>query len=220
MTPDAWIRLGSAAFVVTHVGMTHPPVRAAQIAALGRGPYLLVYSAVSMLTFVPTAWVWWTHPHAGAAWWALRGGGWTALSVFLATAGLAIAVGGLATPAPSSFERAKVLVADTIDVRGMTAVTRHPVFIGSGLLGVAHLIGNGWSGDVAWWGAFPVIAAAGAWHQDLRKAAESPAYRRFMSETSVIPFGRPDQLGKVGVRAWIGAAVGVAVALGLRALHG
>lgn len=219
MTVALSILAFNLAFVATHLAPAHPPIRAALVARLGTGAYLGLYSLVSFATMGPAAGLWWVNLHGGPMFWALRGGVWTALATAIGALGLALAVGGLATPAPTSMGKDAVLARDTIEVRGASAITRHPVSIGSALLGVAHLIGNGWATDVAWWVGLPLVGVLGALHQDARKAAEHPGYRAFMAETSVLPFARPGNLGRVGGRAWAAMAVGAGIALGARWLH-
>lgn len=204
-----------AAFIASHLALSHPPVRASLVARLGENAFAGVYSLVAFALIVPMSWVWWTNRHTGPLWWNLRGvAAVTHTAELLVLLGFALTFGGLARPAPSARG-----VRPRGEVRGMAAVTRHPVFMGFSLWAVAHLLVNGWATDVVYFAGYPVMTVVGGWHQDWRKARESEAYREVLAATSFVPFGRPGNLPNVGARAAIGAAVGVAVAIVLRVWH-
>src|SRR5262245_59232249 len=143
-----------ADFVGTHLAMSHPPARAALVARLGDYGFLGAYSAVSFATFGPLVALWWLHRHEGTPLWMLRGSPVAvAVSIGLALAGFFLLFGAFASPPPSSL--AQRFLGKPPRVRGMTAVTRHPLFVGMSLWAVAHVLMNGWGPDVAFFGGFP-----------------------------------------------------------------
>lgn len=216
MHPTIAITTHWVLFIGTHLLMSHPPVRARLVARLGAGPFAAVYSLVAIALFAPMTWIWWSHRHEGPLLWMLRGGAVTHLTEGLVLVGLAVTVGGIVSPAPSSMGKQ---VQGPIEVRGMAAVSRHPVFMGLSLVAVGHLLVNGWAADVAFWAGFPVVTVLGGLHQDQRKSAENPHYADFIARTGFVPFTAPSQLPRIGGRALAGAAVGAALAVGLRLFH-
>jgi uncharacterized membrane protein len=57
------------------------------------------------------------------------------------------------------------------------------------LFGLAHMLMNGWAGDVIFFGMFPALGILGGMHQDARKIRElGESYREFLAKTSLVPF--------------------------------
>jgi uncharacterized membrane protein len=108
-------------------------------------------------------------------------------------------------------------------VRGIQKVTRHPSFIAFSLFGFAHMLMNGWVGDVLFFGCFPALGILGGLHQDGRKFHEiGERYRRFVSETSFFPGlalfeGR--QRWRGDDTPWIAIGIGIAATAVLVTLH-
>jgi len=75
------------------------------------------------------------------------------------------------------------------DPRGLLKVTRHPMLAAFAVFGIAHMLMNGWAGDVIFFGMFPVLAVISGVHQDGRKLRElGDGYRGFKAQTSIVPF--------------------------------
>jgi uncharacterized membrane protein len=63
---------------------------------------------------------------------------------------------------------------------GILKMTRHPSFIAFTLFGLAHMLMNGWAGDVVFFGCFPTLDILGGLPQDRRKLLElGEPYQRF-----------------------------------------
>ena len=78
--------------------------------------------------------------------------------------------GGMGAPAAGS------------EPRGLLKITRHPAFVGFSLFGIAHMLMNGWAGDVIFFGLFPALGILGGMHQDRRKIRElGDRYREFVA---------------------------------------
>ncbi|MEQ1507471.1 MAG: NnrU family protein [Myxococcota bacterium] len=214
MDPNLVIAGWSIAFVLTHVLPSHPPVRARLVGALGRRGYLVGYSVVSLVTWIPLVYAWWTHPHAGTMWWWPRSPAIVVPMMAVAAIGIAMSVAGFATPAPSA---GAAPVRDRYDVRGIQAITRHPAMFGLGLVSIAHLVLNGFTSDLWFWGAHAVVAVAGAAHQDLRHRASKPGYEAYTQVTTFWP--NPLGLARIDRRGWLGLGAGLALAIGIRAIH-
>jgi uncharacterized membrane protein len=213
MSPVLSASLWAGAFLGTHFVLSHPPVRTPLVARLGLGGFAAAYSLVSLVTWGPLAWIWWTARPAGALLWLRR----DPLSVHgaevVATLGAMLLVGGLAQPAPSSITST---ARGPLAPRGATHVTRHPMMMGLALMLLPHLWLNGWALDLVFFGAHLALAVLGAAHQDHRHRAR-PEYADFCAHTSFFP--DPRGLPRVGGRVAAAMAAGVAMAAALRWAH-
>lgn len=217
MSPVAQITAWGLAFLGSHLLLSHPPVRTPLVGALGRWRFRGLYSLVSLATFVPWVWAWWTNLHAGALWWNLRTPVVTHLSEVLAVAGLALALGGYLRPMPSGIASGEPT--GELRLRGFAPVTRHPAFMGWALWCLAHLLVNGWAGDISFFGIMIATSVVGSMHQDWRLAAERPSYRDFIAKTTLLPWPNPAVLGTLDGRSVGGAVLGLGLGLLFRWFH-
>src|SRR5205807_409693 len=56
--------------------------------------------------------------------------------------------------------------------RGVIKITRHPGFVAFSLFGFAHMLTNGFVGDLIFFATFPAVSIIGGRHQDHRKLAD------------------------------------------------
>jgi uncharacterized membrane protein len=101
--------------------------------------------------------------------------------------------------------------------RGMTRVTRHPMLWSFAIWAAVHVIGNGDTASIVFFGAFLITALAGMPSIDAKLARRDPAtWQALSAATSIVPFaaiaaGRnrfvPREFGwitpVVGVLAWV-----------------
>jgi uncharacterized membrane protein len=101
--------------------------------------------------------------------------------------------------------------------RGMIRVTRHPMLWSFSIWAALHLLNNGDSASVVFFGAFLVTALAGMPSIDAKLARRDPdTWQALSAATSIVPFaaivaGRnrfvPNEIGwltaGLGVAAWI-----------------
>lgn len=186
----------SVLFPLTHILMSHGSIRSSLVTALrGEWPFRAVYSVVSFLTLGASVAIWWGHRQLGPELWDLPF--WLTRSVALPLMLLALVllVLMLAAPSPAS------MLPGVPKVHGVLRITRHPLNMAFAAFGLAHLIANGFLGDVFFFGQFVALGVLGAYHQDTRKAREKgDAYREFMRQTSVLPFAAM-VLGKTKLEA-------------------
>jgi uncharacterized membrane protein len=91
--------------------------------------------------------------------------------------------------------------------------------MGTALWAVLHLILNGTSTAVAFFGGFVVFGLAGARHQDRRKlAANVPGFREFCDESPFLPFTRAGALRGLG-ELTPAMAIGIAATIAVRYFH-
>lgn len=186
MDPVAFIALWAALFVGTHILISSMLMRPRLVALVGEQPYRGIYSLVSFATFVPLVIVFAHHKHSGTLWWGLRADApvrWLAWLMMLIA--FIMLVSGLVTPSPSSIGApAGSLQAP----HGLLKITRHPSFVAFALFGIAHMLMNGWSGDLIFFGTFPILGIVGGRHQDARKLRDlGEPYRKFVEQTSFFP---------------------------------
>jgi uncharacterized membrane protein len=186
MDPVAAIALWAALFLATHLVISSSAVRPRLVAAIGAQPYQGLYSIVALGTFIPLAIVFARHKHAGAMLWNLRGVPpvrWLVWLLMLIA--FTIFIAGLINPSPASMAGPS---SRTAAPRGILKLTRHPGFVGFSIFGLAHVLMNGFVGDILFFATFPALSIIGGVHQDQRKLAElGDSYRTLMSRTSFIP---------------------------------
>jgi len=215
MGATAFIGILWLAFAATHMVLSSVQLRPRLIGVLGERPYQGLYSAVALLLFVPLVWFYFANKHAGPELWYV--GGAAALR-WLGMIGMGVAfvlaVGGLVRPSPAS------LAPGSTEIAGALRVTRHPLFMGLGLMGLMHLLmAPIYASDLAFFGGFPVFALIGCRHQDLRKLhSAGEKLQRFYAETPFLPFSRRG--GAHGVSEMpVALVVGIALAVVVRSFH-
>jgi len=217
MSPAAQVALLWIAFAGTHLVLASSRVEPVLVARLGRNGYLGLYSLVAFACFVPLCWVYFSNRHAGAWLWVVPAVGWLRPLLF---AGLLFAfvliAASLLRPSPAG-----LVPAGDVRPGGVYLLTRHPMMTGIALIGLLHLLPNGSTADVAFFGGLTLFPLIGAWHQDMRKlAAGDDVFRAFHAGTPFFLFTGRETLR--GLRELSPAAIvaGLALGLGARWLHG
>lgn len=221
MDGAASIALWAVLFLAGHFILSAEPVRGTIIGAIGEQPFRGIYSLVALGTFIPLVVVFARHKHAGAMLWNLRADAparW--LVGLLMIVALVIFVASFMTPSPVQIGAP----AGADAPRGILKLTRHPNFVALSIFGLAHMLVNGWTGDLAFFATFPVLGIAGGWHQDRRKLREmGEPYRRFVEQTSFVPgaalFSGRQRCNPAVDIPWLAIGVGVAAFIVLIALH-
>ncbi len=203
------------AFAASHMVLSATPVRTKLVAAMGEWAFRGLYSAIALAIFIPLVWVYFDNKHAGPLLWlvpindALRG------FLYLANvAAFILIAAGYFNPSPAIVGMKRVLH------RPIHDITRHPLFMGMGLWGLAHLVPNGHASDVAFFAGFPIFALIGSWHQDLRHGrTRGESYRRFLSGTPFLPLTGRHTLRGLRLFSLRATIVGIAAAVVLRFFH-
>lgn len=206
-------------FLVTHLGMSAVEMRSRLIGAMGRGLYESVYSVISLATFIPLVVVFGHHKHAGAMLWNFRDLAMArSLSWLIMLASMILLVAGFST-----LSSAAIKAQSEGRQHGIFKLTRHPAFVAVVLFGLAHMMMNGWLGDLTFFGGMVILGVVGGWHQDQRKLRElGEPYRRLIEQTLFIPgaalvAGR--QRWQSDDMPWRAIAIGAVVTLLLIAFH-
>jgi uncharacterized membrane protein len=219
MRATFWIVFWWGAFAGTHIVLSSLTVRARLIARLGDKAFLRLYPLIAFATFIPLVWVYLGNRHAGGLVWNLAAvPGVRPLAMLLAVLSIAMIVAGVVQPSPATAGMKQAGRA-----RGLTRITRHPVFMGISLWALSHLLLNGFVTDVLFFGGLLAFSLAGAAHQDARKRAiEQERLGQFLAESSFWPFaaviaGRNRVIWRE--LPWVALAIGVGAAVGIYALH-
>jgi uncharacterized membrane protein len=208
-----------AAFAATHMALSSRGARPRLVAALGERGFLGAYSLLALVLFSALCAYAIPHRHQGALLWSVPLGTGTRWAIY-AGQGVAwtLVVAALASPGPATVglpaERRPAAP------RGVHRITRHPLFMGLGLFGALHLVVNGFASDVAFWLGFPAFTVLGCLHQDARKRATQPGYAAWCDATPLLPFTGGGLGRAVAEIPPIVPLLGVALAAGLRWLHG
>src|SRR5205085_12521198 len=129
------------------------------------------------------------------------------------------ALAALVQPSPASLGPRT-----TTRARGLTRITRHPLFMNIGIWALAHVVLNGFVNDVLFFGGVFLVGVLGCMHQDRRKrVTEAGVLDEFYAETSLIPFAAiATGRGKLVLSElpWIGIAIGGLASLALYHYHG
>jgi uncharacterized membrane protein len=208
MDPTLVIAFWAVLFVASHLVISSNAVRPVLVGKLGPQPYRGIYSLVALVTFVPLLIAFAHHKHAGPMLWYLRGIlpiRWLVWLMMLAA--FIFLVGAFVNPSPGA-----IGAPSNRPPGGILKISRHPFFVAVAIFAFAHLLMNGWAGDVFFFGSLAALAIIGGWHQDQRKLAELGApYRALVDSTSFMPFAAIVR----GRQAWTGADIPwIPIALG------
>jgi uncharacterized membrane protein len=220
MNPVGWISLWAILFLATHLVISSGYLRPRLVSALGADVYRGAYSLISLGTFIPLVLEFARHKHAGATLWNLRGDEplrWLVWVLMLLA--LILIVAGFINPSPAQSS----IPTEASAPHGILKITRHPSFVGLAMFGFAHMIMNGWTGDLIFFGTFPVLGIIGGLHQDRRKLRELGAgYRSFLQATSFVPCaalvsGR--QKFSRGDAPWTAIGIGAVLTVAIAIVH-
>ncbi len=224
MAASLWIALLWAGFAGTHLVLSSSSLRARLVARLGDDVFRGLYSLTVLAWFVALVWVFARHKHSGPLLWNTLGPPAIAvpLNTILMVLAFVILVAGLL---PSQVAPSAMTAPATarLQAHGLLRITRHPFNVAMGLFGIAHLLVNGFLGDVLFFGGFPLFAWIGSRHQDDRLARTKPGYRALVAETSIVPFAAV-AAGRQRLVAselpWIGFVAGGVLVAAVRHWHG
>ncbi|MGG5820482.1 NnrU family protein [Falsiroseomonas sp. HW251] len=173
--------LAAALWVVIHIGVSGTSLRDAAVAKLGPTRFMIAFSVASFVSIFLLVMAWqnaettvlWTAP----AWlrWILAIAMLPAFVLFMA-----------------SHKRNPTAVGNKglgEEPRGIQRVTRHPMLMSFAIWGAVHVLGNGDTAAIVFFGAFLLTAAAGMPSIDAKLARRHPReWPDFAVKTSILPF--------------------------------
>jgi len=210
------LMLAALVWIAIHLGLAGTSLRDAVVWRIGEGPFRGVFSLLSIVALVLLVWAWHAAPST-LIWVAPDWLRWLLVLAMLPAFVLFIAsVSGrnptLIGPADGG----------TRAPRGVIRVTRHPMLWSFAIWAGVHIVGNGDSAAIVFFGAFLVTALAGMPSIDTKLARrDGNTWQALSAATSIVPFaaiaqGRnrfvPGEIGwltpVIGVAAWIVVLVG------------
>jgi uncharacterized membrane protein len=184
VTPVVSLALATAAFVGTHLLMSHP-LRPALVGRLGAGGFLGLYSLVSLVTLGWMILAWragtdsaplWIAP----LWW------WPVASAIMLGASILLVGSFIRNPA---FPHPGAEARDIPPPRGVFAITRHPMNWSFILWALVHISLSGSARNLIVAGGILLLAWLGSIGQDRKKERLiGAAWRDWLQRTSFVPF--------------------------------
>jgi uncharacterized membrane protein len=215
MTPTLEVLSLWLGFAGSHMLLSSAAVRGPLVARIGEGPFRGLYSLVAFAFFVPLVSIYLANKHAGPLLWSLpRGPGLLIVMWVGMTVAFVLVTAGLVDPSPA------LVVPGSATPRGVYRIMRHPLLTGLGLFGLMHLLPNGSTADVAFFGGFVLFSIVGARHQDRRKLAEGkPGFAAFRAATPFVPFTGRDTLRGLREFPLPALAIGIVLTVIVRHFH-
>ncbi|MBE7209530.1 MAG: MFS transporter [Gluconacetobacter diazotrophicus] len=164
------VALGAAAFVGTHLLMSHP-LRRPLVAVLGEKGFSGLYSLVAAATLGLTIWAYARAP-VGTPLWAVGQGLWVVATVLMLLASVLLAGSVTGNPALSGPGRMMRVPAEA---RGVFAVTRHPMLWSFAIWGISHALVWPVGKNLVLAGAMAGLSLVGAAGQDRKKRRLDPS---------------------------------------------
>ncbi|WP_372616849.1 NnrU family protein [Falsiroseomonas sp.] len=174
--------LAALLWVFIHIGLSGTRLRDAAVARLGEGRFMIAFSVASVVSILLLVLAW-REAETSFLWAAPDWLRWILAFLMLPAFVLFMA----------SHKRNPTAVGNKglgEEPRGIQRVTRHPMLWSFAIWGLVHVLGNGDTASLVFFGAFLVTALAGMPSIDAKLARRNPeAWRGFAAKTSILPFG-------------------------------
>jgi uncharacterized membrane protein len=176
--------LAALVWIGVHVGIAGTHVRDVVVARIGEMPFRGLFSVLSIASIVFLVHAWSASP-TEPLWFTP---GWLRWILVLAMLPVFLLfVASVSQPNPTMIGPPG---ATARPPRGMTRITRHPMLWSFAIWGAVHVIGNGDTASIVFFGAFLVTALAGMPSIDAKLARRDPAtWQALSAATSIVPFG-------------------------------
>jgi uncharacterized membrane protein len=172
-------------FVGGHFLISSTPLRGAIVARTGERAFLGLFSLLSagLIVWLVIAF---RHAPRGPALWTIPGS--RPLALTLMPIALLLLVAGYMTRNPTAVMMSPP--AGGWQPTGIFTVTRHPIMWAFGIWSVLHILANGDSAGLVFFGAFAVLALGGTRAIDAKKRRTWPveSTRQLLATTSNLPF--------------------------------
>ena len=170
-------------WVGIHLGIAGTRLRDAVAGRIGDGPFRGLFSLLSILSLGFLIWAFNTSSTT-PLWYAPEWLRWVLVAVMLAA--FVLLAASLSQPNPTMISGESALARPP---RGIQRVTRHPMLWSFTLWAAVHIIGNGDTAAIVFFGAFLATAAGGMPSIDAKLARRNPAiWQALSAATSTIPF--------------------------------
>lgn len=166
-----------------HVGIAGTRLRDVVVRRIGDGPFRGVFSLLSIVAiwFLVRAW---RGAPTEPLWYAPPWLRWLLVAVMVLA--FLLFVASVSRPNPTMIGPPSAAAQPP---RGMQRVTRHPMLWSFALWAAVHIVGNGDTASIVFFGAFLVTALAGMPSIDAKLARRDPAtWQALSAATSIVPF--------------------------------
>lgn len=178
--------VAAAAFLALHLLIAGTRLRDAIVGAIGERPYMGLFSLASLGGIVWLAISYNRATETGSELLWHLGPGVSHLGIIVVGLAFLIGVSGLTTPNPTALGQESAAAAEPT---GVLRITRHPFLWGAALWAAFHLLANGDAASVVFFGTFLVLAVAGTYSIDAKRARKmGAAWAPFANRTSNVPF--------------------------------
>jgi uncharacterized membrane protein len=198
-------------WIAIHLGLAGTTLRDAVVRRIGERAFRGLFSVLSIIALVFLVRAWSTAP-AELLWVAPDWLRW--VLAFAMLPAFVFFVASVSRPNPTMIGPADGAAQSP---RGMTRVTRHPMLWSFAIWAVVHIVGNGDTAAIVFFGAFLITALAGMPSIDAKLARrDRNTWQALSAATSIVPFaaiaqGRnrfvPKEIGwqtpAIGLLAWI-----------------
>lgn len=180
----ALLVFASAAFLVTHLGVSSTPLRPTLMDRLGQNGYLGLYSLMAFATLGLMIYAYIAVPHGNFVW--APGIVETAIARALMPLAFILLLSGVMVNNPTGVGKN---APGEEPLAGIIKITRHPVQWGILLWAVAHVIANPDQASIVFFGTFALLSAVGMAGMDARRRGSGEAgWASFYATTSYVPF--------------------------------
>ncbi len=175
-------------WVVTHLGISSTPLRNVLVRSIGEKAYLGVYSLIAAGALVNLIWVYNTVPRFDYLWLPNPDLYWvTKITMPIA---FILLVGGFMVKNPTNVGMSIEGPEQAVDMaRGVTRITRHPLQWAIVLWAAGHMLANGDTVSLLFFGSFLLLSLLGSFLMDQKKAATmGEGWAAYANVTSNVPF--------------------------------
>jgi uncharacterized membrane protein len=170
-------------WVGVHLGIAGTHLRDAVVSRIGDNAFRGLFSLLSIVSIVFLVQAWSSAP-ATPLWYAPAWLGWLLVALMLVA--FVLFVASVSRPNPTMVGPPGAAAQAP---RGMIRVTRHPMLWSFALWAAVHIIGNGDTASILFFGAFLVTALAGMPSIDAKLARRDHAlWQALSATTSIVPF--------------------------------
>jgi len=175
-------------WVVTHLGISSTPLRRLLVGAVGERAYLGLYSLVAAGALTYLIWTYTSVPRFDYLWMPNPDLYWVA-KITMPIA-FVLLLGGFMVKNPTNVGMDIESPEQAVDMaRGVTRITRHPLQWAIVLWALGHIVANGDTVSITFFGSFLVLSLLGTFLMDKKKAAAmGEGWQAYAGVTSNIPF--------------------------------
>ncbi len=175
--------LAALIWIGVHVGIAGTRLRDRIVARIGDTPFRAAFSVLSIAALIVLVRTWSLSPTA-PLWFTPDWLRW--LLVLAMLPAFVLFVASVSQPNPTMIGPPG---SATRPPRGITRVTRHPMLWSFAIWAAVHIIGNGDTASIVFFGAFLITALAGMPSIDAKLARrDSATWQALSATTSIVPF--------------------------------